>query len=303
MTYQAFLQAVHTHISDSLGPNYHVTIRDIVKNNDTHLDGLTIQSGQCNLSPTIYLNHYFKQYEAGTDLVDICKSILEIYQSSRPTNNIDVSFFTDYEKVKTRIVYKLINYEKNEEMLKDVPHFRLLDLAVVFHCLLESTPDGTATILIHNHHLDLWDVEKEDLYALAAANTPQLLNYDLRSLTDVMRELLHIAGDDPALPPSNELCTMYVLTNSQKLNGAACILYKGLLMRFAERIASDLYVIPSSVHEVLLLSAAEQGDHPKLNEIVREVNTSQLSQEEILSDHIYYFSRETGQLSIPDEES
>jgi hypothetical protein len=96
---------------------------------------------------------------------------------------------------------------------------------------------------------------------------------------------------------------MYVLTNSQKLNGAACILYKGLLMRFAERIASDLYVIPSSVHEVLLLSAAEQGDHPKLNEIVREVNTSQLSQEEILSDHIYYFSRETGQLSIPDEES
>jgi hypothetical protein len=304
MTYQSFLEHVHTSISDCLGPSYSVTIRDIVKNNDTHLDGLTIQSPQCNLSPTIYLNNYFKQYEEGTSMSEICHNILDLYQTNRPSESIDVAFFTDYERVKNRIVYKLINYDRNAALLADVPCYRILDLALVFNCLVHTQPDGNATILIHNHHMDMWGITADDLYALAAENTPKILNYDLRNMTEVMREMLRCEsdpyGDDTVDTDMDfsELCSMYVLSNRQKLNGASCILYDGLLKRFADKLGCDLYILPSSIHETIIIPATGSHSHPELDEMVRDVNETQVSREDILSDHAYYFSREEARLTM-----
>jgi hypothetical protein len=297
MTYQEFKQHIQTTIQTQLGQSVNVTLQDIVKNNNTHLDGLTILSDQYNLSPTIYLNYYYRQYENGKSVAEICQDILQTYEANRPSTNIDVSFFTDYNKVKSRIVFKLINYEKNLSLLQDVPHYRFLDLAIVFHCLLNADSQGTATILIHNHHLALWNITSDDLYALAISNTPRLLSYDLRNMTDVLKELFQ-QSDALQSDSVEPLCSMYVLSNQQKLNGSACILYQGLLKGFADHLGCDLYILPSSIHEVLILPSTDQLPHPELSDMVREVNMTQLSREEILSDHIYYFSRETSQLTM-----
>lgn len=297
MTYQKFKQQICQMLQQKLSSHEKVTIQDIIKNNDTHLDGLTILSSQYNLSPTIYLNQYFRQYEDGRPLSTICQDILTLYHENKPSGNIDITFFTDYDKVKSRIIFKLINFERNQEQLKDIPHFRFLDLAIVFNCLLEAHSSGNATILIHNHHLNFWGITCDDLYALALKNTPCLLKYELRSMSDVLKELLSDVDLD-GLSSEEAACPMYVLSNQHKLNGSVCILYQNLLKNFAEHLGSDLYILPSSIHEVLIIPACFENSYHDLTGMVREVNATQLSREEILSDHVYYFSRETCKLTM-----
>lgn len=298
MNYQDFKHYILSALQDELGTDVRITIQDVIKNNNTHLDGLTIFSNRHNLSPTIYLNYYFHAYEKGRSLPDILDDILSIYQKNVSGCHIDVSFFTDYDKVKSRIIMKLVNYERNRELLADVPHYRYLDLAIIFNCLLESASEGNATILIYNHHLSYWNVTRDDLYALALCNTPRLLTYDLRNMTDVLHELL---SSDDAPPLTEDItgpCAMYVLSNHHKLNGSVCILYPNLLKDFAGKLCADFYILPSSVHEVLLIPACNEVSYQELSAMVKEVNASQLSREEILSDHVYYFSRESGQITM-----
>lgn len=298
MTYQEFKQRILKTVQQELGTSATVSIQDIIKNNNTHLDGMTIFSAGYNVSPTIYLNYYYKEYEKGRSFSDICQDILKIYRDNRPDSNIDISFFTIYDKVKTRIVFKLINYERNRELLSTVPHFRFLDLAIVFNCLVKTDHTGTATILIQNRHLSFWNITKDDLYALAVSNTPKLLQYDLRNMTDVLKELLCGDSDIPAELCTDSSCPMYMLSNRSKLNGSGCILYQNLLQDFANRLNSDLYILPSSIHEVLIIPADKNSSYDELSNMVREVNATQLSKEEILSDHVYYFSKESGRLTL-----
>lgn len=311
MTYQEFKSHIMETAQNALGPDVTVAIHDILKNNDTHLDGLTVLSNNSNISPTIYLNHYYRQYEKGRPLTDICKELLAACRENLPEGSIDISFFTCYDKVKSNIIFKLVNYEKNREMLTEVPHFRFLDLAVIFSCLLQTDSGGSATILIHNQHLSYWNITKDDLYALAFLNTPRLLQYDLRNMTDILKEL---TDGSEELPEDTFFspCPMYMLSNRSKLNGSACLLYRDLLKNFADRLNSDLYILPSSVHEVLIIPAASKtfsdmrgscgeaadASYRALSDMVKEVNATQLSPEDILSDHVYYFSRESCRLTM-----
>lgn len=298
MNYQEFKHQILSDLKNELGSDVKVTIQDIIKNNDTHLDGLTILSPQHNLSPTIYLNYYYQQYEHGRSLSAIVTDIFNTYRNNCPTGHIDITFFTDYDKVKSHIIMKLVNYDRNRELLSQIPHYRFLDLAIVFNCLLESGPTGTATILIHNHHLPYWNITRDDLYALAVQNTPKLMHYDLRNMTAVLRELFSEEPDFPSDTFSDSICPMYVLSNRQKLNGSVCILYDNLLRDFANRLGCDFYILPSSVHEVLLVPANGHTSCQELSVMVRDVNSSQLSREEILSDHVYYYSRESNEITM-----
>ena len=298
MTYPEFKSYICEAMPARLGPNLKIVLQDVIKNNDIHLDGLTILTPKCNIAPTIYLNYYFNQYQKGKTLDEICQSIQNVYEKNRPNQNIDSSFYTNYDRVKSRVVFKLVNFNRNQKLLEQIPHYRFLDLAIIFCCLLETSPSGSATILIHNHHLQFWNITKDDLYALAQENTPQLLKYDFRNMTEILTEFLSATEENSV--PEDGCCPlgMYVLTNQYKLNGAACILYPKLLKHIADRLKGDLFILPSSIHEVLIVPAPGQSTLEELTLMVQEVNATQLAPEEILSDHVYCFSRETGRLSF-----
>lgn len=298
MTYQQFKENILQTLQREFGSDVKVIIQNITKNNSTQLDGLTVLSPQYNISPTIYLDFYYKKYQNGTSISDICQEILNTYHENQPKTNIDISFFTSYDKVKSKIIFKLINYEKNKQLLTQIPHYRFLDLAIVFNCLLDSSPMGNATILIYNHHLDFWNITSDDLYALAVCNTPKLMVYDLRNMTDILKELLSGTEFPPCNIPDQSDFPMYVLSNKYRLNGSVCILYHDLLKDFAKRVNSDLYILPSSIHEVLIIPASKADSCQEYTDMVREVNATQLSREEILSDHVYYFSKDTCQITM-----
>jgi len=294
MNYGTFKTSTAASIQKYFGNHTVVSLQPIIKNNNIHLDGLTIQDASINISPTIYLNDYYEDYLAGKTFDRILEEIIELYQKNLPTENIDFSFFTDYEKVKYHIIYKLVNYKQNQFLLKDVPHFCFLDLAVVFCCFMPDTPSGAASILIHLHHLKLWDIKAEDLYELAVKNTPILLPYTIDSMENTLKSLCPNLWEEACNSDTKETAQMYVLSNSEKLYGASAILYPDVLSYFSGKLNSDLYILPSSIHEVLLLPIQPDTHTSDLNCIIQEVNQSHVLKEEILSNHVYIFKQNLG---------
>ena len=301
MTYHNFETEVMTLVKDKLPEGYSAIIKRICKNNGIVLHGLIINNGHTNISPTIYLDYYYDEYDKGRSIEELADEIMVQYERFSLDDDFDISVFTDYEKCKENISYKLINYEKNKELLKDVPHIIYLDLAIVFYCLLTNDVLQSSSILIRNSHLKLWDISVDTLFEVASGNTPKLLQSDIRNLSDIVNDYYKknsswseegdsgvvTAEEQEQLIPDSP---MYVLTNKIKLYGACCILYKNLLEEFAKKIDKNLYIIPSSIHEVLLIPDSEEYTKSSLSELVREVNATQLEPEEILSDHVYYYS-------------
>ncbi len=292
MNYETFKTSTVTSLCKYFGDQISVSLQPIIKNNNVKLDGLIIQDRSINVSPTIYLDYYYEDFLAGKSFSCILDEIIASYQNHVPSRSIDLSFFMDYDKIKYRIIHKLIHYEQNEEILKSVPHFRYLDLAVVFCCYLSDTPDGNASILIYNHHLKLWHISAEHLYDLAIKNTPILLPYELKSMEDTLKNL---CPDLPMISMNTAARSgMYVLSNTEKLYGASTILYPNVLSFFAKSIGCDIYILPSSIHEVLLLPQDSFSHISDLNCIIKDINASQVLKEEILSDHAYRFEQKSG---------
>ena len=295
MNYQDFLTNIKTQLSSRIDTDLTLDIQTFTKNNGTHYDGLVIMQPNLNVSPTIYLMPYYHRYLEGVCLEDIYEDILATYHANLPKEDFDTSIFTDYKKAASRIVMRLVSYKCNEELLKDIPHYRYQDLAIIFYCLLSADQYNQANILIHNEHLSLWNVTADSLYHAALINTPKLLPYELISMQSFLSE------HHPDFIKEIEDCevTIYILTNHYRTNGATVILYEDLLRQLAEKFQQDFLLLPSSIHEVLLIpvDSADSEDLSRYTRMVQEVNETQLADDEILSDHAYDFSRITGQLS------
>lgn len=291
MNYQEFLSTVQAQLSLRIETDVSLDIQSFTKNNGTKYDGLVILRPGRNVSPTIYLQPYYHRYLDGVCLDEICDDILNTYRTHEPKENFDTGIFTDFSRAGKRIVLRLVNYEKNTELLKQVPYFRYLDLAVIFYCMLHADSDNQANILIRNEHLKYWKISKDELYDLAKKNTPKLLMPQLTPMKNILEEM-HVLTEPElmeSVPP------LYVLTNQYRTNGAAVMIYDGLLQEVSGHLQSDLIILPSSIHEVLLL-AADESEHENMshyNDMVKEVNEFELPDEEILSDHAYYYSRKS----------
>jgi hypothetical protein len=301
MTYEEFKSILARHLEHLLAPGTSMQIQTICKNNGLKLDGLTLSSADSNVSPTVFLNYYYEKQGQFADFNAICQDILLTYENSRTHGHINADFFTDYEQVKQHLSYRLIHYEKNKELLETVPYVRYLDLAIVFFCLVHISPESSATILIHTSHLKLWNINAAKLYGDACESAPQLLPYHFQNMTAVLSDVFGTSAATSGQDiegAENPLFPMYVLTNSQKLYGAACLLYPKLLDRIADRLGSDLFILPSSIHETVLIPACHRSHSKALAAMVADINRSELSPDEVLSDSIYYYSRTEHALTI-----
>lgn len=300
MEYREFLENVRKEVESRYDSNVSVTLNHVMKNNGTELDGITIMEKDKNIAPTIYINSFYDRYREGVSLKAVVSEIIRIYNQNKNLININADYFENYENVRKTIVYKLVNYQKNKKLLEDVPYKRVLDLAVVFYCLIEQRKGVSATALIHNEHLRIWNVTEDEIYNDALKNTPVLLAGSIVPMSKILSE---IAGTAP-VDNDEKVCEytgediLYVLTNSSRVNGAACILYDNLLKKFANDVHSDLYILPSSVHEVIIVPKKNAFDKSELADMVREVNEQGVSQDEILSDNVYEYNRKNGLITM-----
>ena len=304
-TMEAFAGTVKSAMEAYFGKDYKVQVHTVVKNNDLHLTGLTILNRSVNIAPTIYLEYYYEQYKAGATMSDVCHQIIRTYEKHRGTLDFDVKSVTDFNRVKDRICYKLVSADRNKELLSDTPHIKFFDLAIIFYVLVSSDAEGMGTITVHDNIMDLWNVSKEKVFELAVQNTQRLFRGKVTSIAEVMIDVLAsrldrecaceffdlMAGEDDVIP-------MYVCTNTAKMNGAGVIFYNGLLKEFADRVGSDVYIIPSSIHETLLIPASIGMGADEIRDMVKCVNATEVAPDEILSDSVYYYNRLTDRVEI-----
>ncbi|MCM1324995.1 MAG: DUF5688 family protein [Bacteroidales bacterium] len=289
MEMKQFAQTVQATVQKELGQGYEIAFHDVSKNNGVTLTGLTITAKGQNIAPTIYLDSFHEAYEGGVSLTYIVQKILEIYGKDAPPQSIDMEFFKDFEKVKDRICYRLINREKNEKLLSQIPHREFLDLEICFYYAYQGEKLGNGTILIFNNHLEMWGTTAEELFALAQKNTPVLFPWECKTIEEALREIRGETDEDSAGQAKEERGFMKILGNSAHVYGAACILYPGVLEELARKEGRNYYILPSSVHEVILLEEEAGENRELLKEMIKEVNDTQVSLEEILSYQLYYF--------------
>ena len=197
-----------------------------------------------------------------------------------------------FYKIENQLTIQLVPQKGNERLLAAVPHIRWLDLAMVFRIYREE--EGCSlSLLIGREQLSDWNVTVEEVARKAMEHMPRLLPVKLCGVTEELERTAKELGlMPPKSPEPEDGLKLYLLTNQMGYNGAAAILYEGVLKNFAEEVGKDLILLPSSIHEVLLLPDNGDSDYEGLSALVREVNKAQVRREEWLSDHVYRYLKE-----------
>lgn len=294
-----FIEEITGLIQKQLGSNYDIHTEKVTKNNDTELHGLIIREKgrQKKIVPTIYLEVFFEAYQQGVTLKETAEHIIDIYNAHSAKLDFDITQVLNYDAVKKQISFHLINTERNAKLLQDVPHLQYFDLSIIFRINIESDAIGDASIVLKNNIFELWGISVDELYQNALENTPRLMPCCIQNISKVIKEL---QGTSEINGINYSLFPIYVITNEYKSNGCGCILYPNVLENFADVIKGDLYLLPSSVHEMLIIPA-DFEDASRLRNMVQEVNREQVSVEEFLSDNIYRYYRATKEIKIVTE--
>lgn len=300
MNLKAFEELVKENVSIRLGSRYEVTINKITKNNDTILSGLTIRKGDLNISPTIYLNEYYEGYEKGQyTLYSIVNHIIETYKKNKTDKSVDMKFFLDFDSVRPFIVHRIINTERNKDFLKDVPHVEFLDLSIVFMAIINgytNYKDGLASITVTNSHCKIWEIGIDELIFTARQNTPRLMPATLKTMDEILMKAKASGAED--IPTSAYGSNMMVVSNNYGLYGASTMLDKNYLRDLSDAFGSNYYILPSSIHELIVLVDNFGTYSEELKEVVRSINATMVDPVEVLSDSVYYFDRENDRLLV-----
>jgi hypothetical protein len=317
MQYHKFLQYVQRKAEEEFPFPNKVVVHPILKNNNTRMDALTITHEGDKMSPVIYLAQYYNQYRSGKELSSIMDEILHISKSKKSSHMDYLPDVTNYYEIDGKISYKLINQKMNGELLKDIPHTVIADLATIYVLILKYDAEGVASVIITDSLMKEWDVSLDALNSKADINTPILFPYTIKGMNEIMRDIIgnDLAGytgekasdnepnnyedDLVKLVNADQEEMMYVLSNSNGINGASALLYPNVLHDFAVKMHSEkLYILPSSVHETIILPGRGSFDKKALKCMVEDVNQTQVPQDEILSNEVYVYSLVSDKIEI-----
>ena len=287
MEFKEFLNTVTDMLPDYLF-SYDIEsirVQTVTKNNGINLTGLVIMVKDEDIAPNIYMEYYYNMYRQGKGMDDIVSGIAEEYENIRckmPEYNIG-DF--DIKSMKNTVYMVLVNYEKNKEKLADCPHIQFLDLAVMFRFVAAADDECISSGIVRNVEQSIWELSTEELYKLAYENTRKQFPMYMMKLSDKLRDM---KPDFGFVPETN----LYILSNTKNSYGAKYMTDKDALEKFADICESSFYIIPSSVHEVLLLPENTEMTRDQLRDVINEVNQYVLSDLEYLSDKLYYYDRD-----------
>lgn len=310
LTYGDFLDELTGAVRERFGRfarHYDIECRQVLKNNSVRLDSILIHENGCPVAPNIYVNHFYSRYLEGRPIFSLADEISSVYFNS--VDDFDMNRLCDFtfEAMKDNIIFKLSSYGKNEELLEGTPYIRYKDLAVSFHCLVRVDNVGIGTIRLTDEHCCSWGITRDELLACARKNTERLLPYRFRNIFEVLadlmlRELDEHPGDSDERSeiervlecvqdnsPERMGNSMYVLTNESGINGSACLLYPGVLETIGRELGGGFFIIPSSVHEVIIVPDSVSTDPDYLRALVSGVNREHVMPEDVLSDSVYHY--------------
>ncbi len=205
------------------------------------------------------------------------------------------AFYADWQNVRRRVVRRIIPRSKLKNKAAGILWKPYLDLAIVYDCLLRQCgPENrSVSICILSDHLRGWHVDLEELDRAADAAMLTLCPPSFVSLKDLLEELT-----GTSLPEEAESPGLHVLTNTDRCRGAVYMADDQMLEAIGMRLKDDFYVLPSSIHECMIIPVSQTADVSLLQRMVHEINETEVAPDEVLSDSVYLYERNKKRLCI-----
>ena len=312
MNYEIFKKVVEEKFLDYLPEEYQnrkIVVSPVEKVNCS-LDGLVVMDTKegMHFSPTIYINHMYSDYQDTEDLEQVLEHWAHSFDEwSKQELPFDVqALFSDECYVREHVVFQFINAEENQELLMDMPHREYLDLAIVYRFIVDIGENGITSVMIRNAVATMFGLTETQLFQFAAENTRRMFPPVVNSMQTVIKDLLYsgldLDSEDveiledflESIPQEEQL---YVIGNPRHTNGAISILYEDVLYHLAQKVDSDLYIMPSSVHECIATSS-KNGTVETFASMVESVNMSDVPLTDRLSNQVYYYDRNLRKTSL-----
>lgn len=289
MDYKEFVDRVSEDLKQVLPEEYQgasITTRQVDKLQGESYYGVVIQPENSNIGISMNLNSAYESMEQGRSfeqvLAEIGTSVTDGFDN-RP--QVIAAEIADYDSMKEKLMVQVVPTAGNEEMLASVPHVEQEDMSMVYRFVFQTDERGTSSSLVTNQMMENYGITAEQLHADAIANAPENFPASVRSMQEVLAELI---GMDPEMMPG-EPDGMYVATCNQGMNGAGCIFYPEFMDQAAEKLGGDFFVLPSSVHEVILLPDKGTMTAKELESMVQEINATEVQPQDRLSDSVYHY--------------
>ena len=311
LNYEEFKERIKDDIKDYMDEKYkdcEVVIRKVNKTN-REVDGLNMLDipGLKNATPTLYVNDLYEKYKKTGDYEEVARMAAETMEYGIKSFNSQIKEeCLDTSKLKDKVFFSLINAEQNRELLNTVPHREFEDLAIVYRWNIGAGSDGVYTNLVDNDLAKKEGLTENDLYNAANKNTKELFPVLVKNMNEFISEIMfgdsELSGEmeeefKEVMMETQDERSMYVITNESKLFGATSMLYEETLYELAEKIGSDLYILPSSIHEVIAVSA-DFGSPDEWAEMVYEINMDQVDINDRLSNQVYCYDKDLRTLRL-----
>lgn len=303
MNYEQFKETVKENFMNYMPDKFKdmvPLISQVEKVNST-LDAISVKGDNTSAFPTIYINDMHKDYQNGTDLETILTAaynvIARAYDESLGINVKDI-----LANASDNIFFMLINTEQNQSLLNSVPHRSFHDLSITYRIMVKFDKNGLQAIPITNGLAAELKMTEEQLFECAKNNTRRLFPPTVKTINDAMRKVFLSMGMtedfiNKVLDRMSPEPNMWIISNASCINGASSILYENELHELAEKMESNLYILPSSIHEVVVISA-EMGNPEDLALMVAKINVSEVPLEDRLSNQVYHYDRNLRILTI-----
>jgi len=284
MTFEEFTGMIKEELTKNF-PDHELHEERVEKLQNQSYNGLVVKEADSNIGMTLNMDSYYRQMEDGMDAGEILKEITDtVITAKSQAPAVDAESLKDYAKLKDSLIMQMVPIEGNEEMLSRVPHKRISDLAVVYRILLSHSECGEASILLTNENCSVFGISEEQL-----AKDAQEASEKNHPLTIKNMETVLFGVPEEEIEDTNGL---WVISNDTGRYGASAIAYPGALERIAEKLGNSFYVIPSSVHEMLVMPEGTAMRAKDLDGMVVSVNNSEVAEEERLTNHSYHYDKD-----------
>ncbi|SHK63506.1 DUF5688 family protein [Hespellia stercorisuis] len=280
MKYNEFKRVLLAELKRRIGWETMIQIQHVKKINQAQKEVLVISKKEECIIPRIDLDGLYEDYKTHENIEKIIQYIYCIIVEK--PQKIGMYLENEWEQIKDKIVIKMINKEWNAEYISEIPHKDILDLTAIYQIVLDQDKSRRVTRVVTNDMLEQWGVTEEEIHA-AGMNNLRREDFAMRDLLGVISQKLEM---DMELDPHSP---MYIVTNEKTGCGADVLFFQELLKIYAEYLQSDLYILPSSIYEVIIVRKAESPDVSELQQMVKEINHSQVDEEERLSDSVYLY--------------
>lgn len=295
MEFGEFKEKVVEGLQEIYGDSADIETGVALKNNGSKYNGINIflKDSGSRTSPVIDLDRLYKLFENGTLNIGDC--VWDIYHKRTSLSGSEeveqlAKNISDWESVKYDIYPILLSTEENKELLERLVSTPMLDLSIAYVIRGELSGKDTVSIKITKSLLESYGISAKQLHMQAMENMGKD-GYEFLEMETMIREILHVEEVQSLGKPE-----LYVLTNSARSYGAAGILNNEMLREFAR--GRDFIILPSSVHETLFVPVTGEPDQAFFDEMVMEVNRKEVSLEEKLADHSYYYDAQIGEIRM-----